>query len=286
MSLIVNWIPLYYSGLIEKKVFLLIRDDLVNHLVSEYIRDKTYQILFTFSRILTLRKEEILANFIVNNSETTDDKLFLLEELYNQINPNFRWVEIENKSLISSICYSPSRKGTSSNSGFTEKDAETSQSEYIQLRYENASDKLASLNFCQSPLEKIYMIKWVAESIKQDGQIILENNKAPRGIWADTLISIYAYISAQSQNHFLYAHWYLTKTLITEDMNFQTQEGYYLCILEAALSLLWDHMDKTHELMKTISLYESSQELNCKDSSEHSSSKYINQLTDESFSWD
>mmetsp|Transcript_20540 Transcript_20540/g.18178 ORF Transcript_20540/g.18178 Transcript_20540/m.18178 type:complete len:186 (+) Transcript_20540:668-1225(+) len=185
---------------------------------------------------MTLEQEEILANFIVKNSEISDDKLFLLEELYNQINPKFRKVHIESKSFVNSICYAS--KSLNEDVDSWKGEDNISQSDYIQLRYENASSKLSCLNFCQSPLEKIYMIKWVAESIKQDGQIILENDKAPEMICADTLVSIYAYISTQSQNHLMYAHLALTKQLITEDMNNQTKEGYYLCILEAALNLL------------------------------------------------
>jgi hypothetical protein len=44
----------------------------------------------------------------------------------------------------------------------------------LRLKYENGAQKLVGMDYCQSPMEKIFMVKLVSESIKQDGQICME----------------------------------------------------------------------------------------------------------------
>mmetsp|Transcript_38060 Transcript_38060/g.37560 ORF Transcript_38060/g.37560 Transcript_38060/m.37560 type:complete len:81 (-) Transcript_38060:760-1002(-) len=48
LNIIIDTVPLFYSGLISKYSFILIKDELLNYLMSEYMGDKTYQLLFTF----------------------------------------------------------------------------------------------------------------------------------------------------------------------------------------------------------------------------------------------
>lgn len=262
LDVLVNSIPLYYSGLIERAPFLLIRDELTNFIISQNIQGKTYQLLFTFARALTVSKEAVLAKVIFNNlSEEAGSKTAMIENLYNRIDPTYRRVRIERGSFFESIKYSPKDEDfTSWVEGFNHR-RRVSQAEYVQVKYENASQKLSSLDYWWSPLEKICMVRSVAESIKRDGSIVWGEDET--GICADTLISIFSYISTQTNNHLLYAHHYFTQTLLSGFMTNQLWEGYYLWILEAALSLICDKMDKTYELMITISNFECS--LDCKE---------------------
>lgn len=269
VNLIVDTLPLYYSGMIEKNIFLLIKEQLVNFIMSEYVRDEIYDILFTFSRLATFKLEKKLYEWIKKSglqlwnksSHTTSVEstinLELLEGLYRQIHPDFRKVQIDNHrtSWTNSICYNP--KNRLGDMDFSKQEVtKTRQSELIQFKYENGAEKLSTLNLCQSPLEKILMIKWVSESIKQDCEIWLEDHQEPIQICGDTLVSIFAYIAALSQNFLLYAHLYMTQALVTKDLKFHAEEGYYVCILQTSLSLLCEYEDQTEELMLSIINYE------------------------------
>lgn len=60
-NLFVDAVPLYYSGSIDKNLFRLIREDLFNFMMTKNMHDHdTYNILFTFSRMATIRRERDL----------------------------------------------------------------------------------------------------------------------------------------------------------------------------------------------------------------------------------
>lgn len=198
-DIIINIIPYYYSGLFSTKFFLGIKENLMNYLMNEYIREGTYDILFTFSRILTSSDEERLYQCIQKSNSRRDSDvrgdIDIVDYLYRQICPEFRVVQIERdgNSMVTSLCYMPSSKGSTKNSS---KNISSNLSQLINIRlnYENASEKLIGLDYCQSPLEKIFMIKLVSESIKQDCQISREGQTKTLNICSDTLVDIFAYI--------------------------------------------------------------------------------------------
>lgn len=267
VNLIVETVPLYYSELISKNLFCLIKEDLTNYVMCEYIRGDSYNILFTFSRVATWKEEEQLYKCIkkacLHKSSRNTTNFNLLEDLYCQIHPDFRVVQIENEedSSSNSIWYNPKYMFESDESREQQGD-DSSEPTYFQLKYENGAEKLSTLNHWQSPMEKILMFKWVSESIKQDSQVCLDNSKSPLYMCCDTMVSIFAYIIALSQNHLLFAHLFLTKHLVTKDLKYLAHEGYYLWILEAALNLLWEYPDKTEELMVSINHFEDSLKVN------------------------
>lgn len=258
VHLMIKSLPFYYSDLVDKNFLLLKKEDLMNHFMGIYITDEVYNILFTFSRVSTLTQEEQLLKSMkkcnLGVHSDTNQSMDLLEEFYRKINPIFRKVQIDShrSSWTNSICYNP--KNTPGQRS-TELETEISQSEYIRLKYENGAEKLGTLNMCQTPIEKILMIGWVSDSIKQDCSICLDDQK-PIQICGDTLVSIFAYISSLSQNHFLYSHIFLAKRLTTTDQKDNCKEGYYMNILETALSLLCEYQGKTDELMVSIIDYE------------------------------
>ena len=263
-NLFIDAVPLYYSGSIDKNLFRLIKEDLYNFMMTKNMHEhNTYNILFTFSRIATIRQERDLLKWIVKSTSNMLTsglgKINILEDLYNQINPVFRLVHIDPRfdSSEDYVDYIPKNDLFIDNSVSQQGSNEEEQS-CLQIKYENAADKIATLNYCQSPIEKILMVKWVSESIRQDNEIYLPSNSSPVQMWADTLISIFAYIIALSQNHLMYAHLFFANWLATKDMKYVWEEGYYLCTLEAALSLLCEYQNRTEELMVTIIQYEDS----------------------------
>ena len=263
-NLFVDVIPLYYSGWIDKNLFRLIKEDLFNFMMTKSMHQfNAYYILFTFSRIATIRQEKDLLEWIKKSASNVLlsglDKINILEELYNQINPMFRLVQIEprEETLNNDINYIPKNEMLIENT-LSQQGSNLNEPSYLQIKYENGAEKIATLNHCQSPIEKILMVKWVSESIRQDNEIYLPSNSSPVLMWADTLISIFAYIIALSQNHLMYAHLFFSNWLATKDMKYVWEEGYYLCTLEASLSLLWEYQNRTEELMVTIIQYEDS----------------------------
>lgn len=107
-------------------------------------------------------------------------KINILEDLYNQINPVFRLVHIDPRfdSSEDYADYIPKNDLFIDNSVSQQGSNEEEQS-CLQIKYENAADKIATLNYCQSPIEKILMVKWVSESIRQDNEIYLPSNSSP-----------------------------------------------------------------------------------------------------------
>lgn len=135
------------------------------------------------------------------------DKINILDDLYNQINSVFRLVHIEpcSDSSVDYADYCPKHNAFVEASASQQGSSELDQS-CLQLKYDTAADKIATLNYCQSPIEKILMVKWVSESIRQDNEVYLPSNSSPVLMCADTLVSIFAYIIALSRNHLMYAH--------------------------------------------------------------------------------
>lgn len=222
-----------------------------------------YFILLTFSRVKTVNEELQLLKWIKKSERVwkrfKHNGLSLIEDLYNQIETEFRIVQINSYDDFSA-----------ENLNFESKDFSVKQSENsphvststkfreIYLKYDSAASKINTLNYCQTPYEKILMIKWVAESIKQDIELNLSSSSKSVMMCADTMVSIYSYIIAFSGNHLLYSHLFIANSLTCKQTRDVDEEGYYLCTLEAALSMLWEYEMRTDELMMTITQYEES----------------------------
>ena len=258
---IIACLPTYYRNLFSQDVFKLIKERVSNFLLNQYLRGGVYDILFTFSRLATRNEEQELFKCIEKWNLQVDDNSYadlnVIDYLYKQIDPAFRKVEIEkagfsltnNHKYLSNPNYVEKSKLSNDASNF---DEHTN----IRLKYENGAQKLVGMDYCQSPMEKIFMVKLVSESIKQDGQICMEAKDKSLQIWSDTLVSIFAYIVALSRNHLLYAHLHLANSLLGEDIRDQSSEGLYLVILEASLSLLWSYHERTQECLIYMSMYE------------------------------
>ena len=99
LEMILNSIPFYYSGIFTKNIYSLLKDDLKNFLTSEIVNGDTYCILFTFSRLKTINEEEQLlkcikrANF--SRKKLSHNGMTIIEDLYNQISPEFRSINLE-----------------------------------------------------------------------------------------------------------------------------------------------------------------------------------------------
>ena len=95
-----------------------------------------------------MEKEHILAKVLIDtNYRQSENKLDLIERLYSQIDSSFRRVQIEKTSFVDSIRYTPRDEELSTLTDGPSKFNRVSQADYIQLRYENASSKLASLDY-------------------------------------------------------------------------------------------------------------------------------------------
>jgi uncharacterized protein YktA (UPF0223 family) len=151
-EIIINIIPCYYSGLFSFKFFSGIKENLINHLLNEYVREGIYDILFTFSRILTSLDEEKLYQCIQRsntgrNSDVRGD-IDIVDYLYRQICPEFRVVQIERdgNSMVTSLCYRPNSNWAAKSSS-KNLSSNLSQLINIRLNYENASEKLIGLDY-------------------------------------------------------------------------------------------------------------------------------------------
>jgi len=260
-DLILNSLPKYYDGEIEQEVFDTIKEQLNDFILNQYLRDSVYNILFTFSRVSTIDKEQKLFECIgkanLQADESTWNDINIIDYLYKQIHPDFRMVQIERDgfSLATSLHYI-SHPDHVSRTSMNNMSSNTTDFSSLRLKYENGAQKLVGMDYCQSPMEKIFMVKLVSESIKQDGQICMEANTKPLQICSDTLVSIFAYIVALSRNHLLYAHLHLANELLGEEIRDKSCEGMYLVILQASLSLLCNYQETTEECLVSISQYE------------------------------
>jgi hypothetical protein len=107
----------------------------------------------------------------------------LLEDLYGFINPAFKDAKVNegDRSFTDSLHYHP--KENFINHEFENYNAsDSNKSGWSLFSFDNGADlfsqKLASLNYCESPIEKTYMISWIAESIRQDSHTVNESQKA------------------------------------------------------------------------------------------------------------
>ena len=254
LSMIINSIPFYYSSMLTKNIYSLLKDDIKNFLTSEVIIGDTYCILFTFSRLKTINEEEKLLKCIKRASfsgkKLSHNGLTIIEDLYSQINPKFRSIHLETQeeSTTENLNFGSNNicKVQKDLNGISE-----SKTKEITLKYETGAEKMQTLNQCQTPIEKILMTKWVAESIKQDSELYSSRiSKHP--MWTETMISIFSYIIALSGNHLLFAHLYLANSFASQNIKHMWEEGYYLITLDAALSLLCEYQERIDELMTTI----------------------------------
>ena len=97
---IIRAIPYMYSGLMNKNSYRRVKDEVLHYITANFLRDDSYNILFTFSRIATVNEEFQLLKWI-NKASRTSRKFIetdrtLLEELYHQIHPDFRIVKTKN----------------------------------------------------------------------------------------------------------------------------------------------------------------------------------------------
>ena len=127
------------------------------------------------------------------------------------------------------------------------------------LKYETGADKLTTVNLSHCPYLKLLTFQWVAESIKQDNQVHLNPSNEPILMSADTMISIFAFIIAASSNHLLYSYLHYARNFSSRNTKDLSNEGYYLCILEAALTLLWEYPEKASKLMQSINDFKKSE---------------------------
>lgn len=111
-----------------------------------------YPILFTFSRIATLKKEVELMRYIDKSvrqrKSERQDLTNILEGLYHQINSGFREVCIEprEESVTEKLVYSPKDKAPAEDS-VLQQGSSSNDLQYFQLKYENGATKLENLNF-------------------------------------------------------------------------------------------------------------------------------------------
>ena len=270
LNIFVESIPVFYSGILNKNLYCLIKDDLVTYFTSKFITGDTYSVLFTMSRVKTTQEERQLVQCIkkagLKYKKFTHNGLSLLEDLYNQIHPDFRMVRIEprDNSATSNIDFE-SRDKLKISQNLDRLTKDTTSADEICLKYDTGATKMNTLNMCQTPLEKVAMIMWVAESIKQDRELTLGISDKCVLMCADTMVSIFSYIIALSGNHLLFAHLYLANSFASKNTKDMTEEGYYLCTLEAALSLLCDYEERTDELLVSIDEYEQSIDKDAKD---------------------
>jgi hypothetical protein len=262
-EIIINIIPCYYSGLFSFKFFSGIKENLINHLLNEYVREGIYDILFTFSRILTSLDEEKLYQCIQRsntgrNSDVRGD-IDIVDYLYRQICPEFRVVQIERdgNSMVTSLCYRPNSNWAAKSSS-KNLSSNLSQLINIRLNYENASEKLIGLDYWQSPLEKIFMIKLVSESIKQDCQISREGQTKTLNICSETLVDIFAYIVILWRNHLLPAHLMFSQQLISDEKRDICEEGLYMNIFASSLIKLFNYNEKTQDILISVSQWDDS----------------------------
>lgn len=130
----------------------------------------------------------------------------------------------------------------------------------ISLKYWTGANKLNTIDMWNCPCTKLLMIKWIADSIKQDNELRLRPGDDSIHMWADTMVRIYAFIIAMSGNNLLYSHLHFIKQLYDKDSQSLWAEGYYMCILEAALSSLCEYENLASELMISINNFETSLE--------------------------
>ena len=102
------------------------------------------------------------------------------------------------------------------------------------------------------PLEKIFMIKLVSESIKQDCQISREGQTKTLNICSETLVDIFAYIVILCRNHLLPAHLMFSQQLISEEKRDICEEGLYMNIFASSLIKLFNYSEKTQDCLISI----------------------------------
>lgn len=106
LACLIDSVSKFYHGLVTIEQFEEVRDQVHWMLSSLLVQDEMYTLLFTFSRVLTLKDESQLykciqkANF--TNKRFKSSGFTLLEELYNQIHPDFREVKfvVENTNPL------------------------------------------------------------------------------------------------------------------------------------------------------------------------------------------